>query len=498
MLSRSTVVDPDLFHELSLAREIVTTGSIPRRDAFAYTPTVDPVVHHEWGTGLVLYGTAVSSGWGGSGLLALKYLVGLGLGAGAVACARARGASAATISFLAPIALGLGWIGFGTVRAQLFTLLFAVLWLWLLTFDLRGRRWWVLVAPLLFLVWLNMHAGFVVGLGLLGLHAAEVLTRELGTHRNWGRAGRRVAHLLAAGAIMLAILPVNPYGWDYLHYLWHALRMPRTLIGEWGSLWQQDSVGWPLLFAISLAAVGCSLFRRGRGVGFGLSIVCVTAWLAMRHIRHLSLYAAIWLCLVPAWVDGTALGDAMNRVWRKLAGWLAAVWLVCGLLGVVHACQQEFWRVRMPTSCAAAREGVPVYPAGVTAYLSEHAFQGNLMVPFEAGGFVSWELYPAVKVSIDSRYEVAYPPGAVEESVAFYQAQPGWQETLDRYPTDAVLVPRWSRLADVLEQSREATLQDKWQRVYRDGAYLLFVRRGHTAGLPRVDRNGAPIVASFP
>ena len=69
------------------------------------------------------------------------------------------------------------------------------------------------------------------------------------------------------------------------------------------------------------------------------------------------------------------------------------------------------------------------------------------MVPFETGAFVSWKLYPAVKVSCDGRYEVAYPPAQVQELWDFYASQRDWQQILRRYPPDVVLVPRpnpWS------------------------------------------------------
>ena len=72
-LSTISFVDPDLWHEMALFREAVTLGHLPDDDCFAYTPTISPSVHHEWGTGAVLYGVTAALGWGG--LMALKYLL---------------------------------------------------------------------------------------------------------------------------------------------------------------------------------------------------------------------------------------------------------------------------------------------------------------------------------------------------------------------------------------------------------------------------------------
>jgi hypothetical protein len=36
---------------------------------------------------------------------------------------------------------------------------------------------------------------------------------------------------------MLILTVVNPYGWDYVPYLWHALLLDRPLVEEWAPLW---------------------------------------------------------------------------------------------------------------------------------------------------------------------------------------------------------------------------------------------------------------------
>ena len=55
VLDNVRTIDMDLFHEMALIREALALGRIPMEDVFAQTSTVSPVVHHEWGTGAVLY-----------------------------------------------------------------------------------------------------------------------------------------------------------------------------------------------------------------------------------------------------------------------------------------------------------------------------------------------------------------------------------------------------------------------------------------------------------
>jgi hypothetical protein len=155
----------------------------------------------------------------------------------------------------------------------------------------------------------------------------------------------------------------------------------------------------------------------------------------------------------------------------------------------------------IPTTAAEEREGLPIYPAGPVAYLAEQHLAGNMMVPFGDGAFVSWKLYPAVRVSFDSRYEAAYPPGAIEENAAFYEAQPGWQDVLDRYPTDLLLVRRTSPLEPLLAGDRGQPAEGgrpDWQPIYRDDGYSLYARPDVARGLPVVHHTGVPIRAKFP
>ena len=55
-ISALSFVDPDLWHEMATARRMWQTGQVPVVDPFAYTPTITPVVHHEWGLGMLAWG----------------------------------------------------------------------------------------------------------------------------------------------------------------------------------------------------------------------------------------------------------------------------------------------------------------------------------------------------------------------------------------------------------------------------------------------------------
>jgi len=507
-ISPLRTADLDMWHQMALFRQALAQGWLPRDDTFAYTPTVSPVIHHEWGHGAVLYLLTVAAGTGAAGLMALKYLLSAAVAIGCVRCGLRRGADWQVVAWLGLLAIGLGRIGFTTVRAQVFTLLFVVLLLLLLEEDRRGRRWWIALWLPAYVIWVNIHAGFVVGLGLLALYTVEQALRELGQGtraptEGWsGGLPRAVGHLLATLLAMVGLMLVNPYGSEYVAYLFRAIALERPLVGEWRPLWEQPQHPETLLiYGVSLAVVIYAVVRRGvRGLP-GLLAVLATAYLAARHVRHLSIYAVVWICYLPAYLKGTGLERLIVDFGARRRRLLVCFWSFAAAAGLIWAVSNHFWQLRMPTTQEEAEPGTPIYPAGAVAYLAEQEFSGNLMVPFDVGAFVSWRLYPQVKVSLDSRYEAAYPPGAVEESVRFYAGQRGWQAVLDRYDTDAVLVPCWSPLREipiVQRVAEEPGWPPGWRLVYRDDGYCLFARSEIAAGLPATDRTGEPIPASFP
>ena len=497
-ICRSNVVDLDLFHEMALFREALAVGWLPAGDPFAYTPTVDLVVHHEWGTGAVLYLATVASGFGTAGLVVLKYLV-CGLVVwGCVRCARLRGAGVVSMAILGPIGIAMGALGVTTIRAQLFTLGLLTLQLLLFEEDRKGGRWWLAVWLPVYVLWLNLHAGFVVGCGLYGLYSLERFGREFCESGSVGTAVRRTGHLIGGGLAMLPAAMINPYGWEYVPYLWHAIRMERPLVAEWQSLWQSGEFALLAWYFLSLAAVAYVLAAKGFRTMPGLAMVAVAAVLAFQHTRHLSIYGVVWFCYVPGYLQDTRLCRAVEKVRVERALHWAAFWTLCGIGGLCFATYHRFWELRIPVTRAEVEEQVPVYPAGAVDYLAENRFSGNVLLPYNAGAFVSWKLFPAVKVSVDSRYEVAYPPGAVEEIVGFFDALDGWQQTLARYPTDAVLAPRWRPIDKLLDGLEPSDGIPAFRLKYRDDAYSLYVREGVGEELPTVDREGEQIVGRYP
>lgn len=504
-VARVHEITHDVFHEMSLFREALESGDFPQQDVFAYTPTVSPSVHHEWATGAVLYFSTIGNGLGLTGLSLLKLLMMAGLWLVLYRVARMRGAHPYIFALIAFFCFPVFWVGFATVRAQLFTLLFLAIQLWMQELDWRGRRAWVLGWLIMLVAWLNLHAGFVVGVGLITFHGLERIAYSWFQTRSVMGVLRATWHLIMAAPVAAATLLVNPYGWQYIPYLIRAIGMDRPLIREWLPLWHtHDPIVTIGVFLASLALFAYGVrhnpFRRSRGAAF----LALTAYMTLKHIRHGSIYGVVWLAYVPAWISRTALGQNLVQWIEGQRSLVIRVSQAVVCASLLFACYHQFWR---PTLPPLPRYSSASYPVEAVNYLQQHGFAGNLMTPFHVGAYVSWEMYPKVHVSFDGRYEVAYQEQVMPEHNRFYDAEPGGWDILDKYPTDAVLIHKQAKVCRYLDLFRNASAhtgpaepvqespplptQQRWQLVYEDDAYAILVPP--ESGLPVVDLRGQPL-----
>lgn len=495
LLSYFRVVDLDLFHELAWFREVLETGELPLTDSFAYTTTISPIVHHEWGTGAVLYLWTVSLGTGATGLAVLRLLLLVGTATLVTLVARTRGASWPALLAGAPLAVIMFVPGLSPIRAHMFTFLLLAVLLALLqkvaSADDNRQLLWLIP---MFLLWINMHAGFVVGLGMLGLYTLERASRlaiNEGVRKAWG-VTRWHWMMIAASSFLILI---TPYGVDYPVYLLNAIIMDRPQIAEWAPIWQASFAPVALpVFIASLLAFGYSLLRTGeRWQDPGALMVVIAAVFAADSIRFLPIYAVMWGAFVPAALTGSPLARLMAGWWERGGPIFTLVVATLGLTGFWKAAHQNPLTVTVPGTSGE----IFYYPVGAVEYLNQTNFSGNLMTPFEVGAFVSWHLYPHVKVGMDSRYEVAYPPALSEEVMDVYAGRRDWRNLVERFPTDGILAPTGGALAANLRNARGQS-KPRWEVVYRDDGYSVFLRRSMAKRQPYLNRSGQPIWGAFP
>ena len=170
--ARSFQVDPDLWWHIKTGQNILATHHWPTTDPYSFTVSGTPWVAYEW-LGEVLLGT-VARFAGLRGLDALLMILGAAIAVALYAYGTQRSgnskagfAAAATLLVLADVSFSL--------RPQMLGYLFIILTLIVLEQfrQNKPRALWFL--PPLFLVWVNTHGSFIIGLGVILVYWAAGL-----------------------------------------------------------------------------------------------------------------------------------------------------------------------------------------------------------------------------------------------------------------------------------------------------------------------------------
>ncbi len=427
-LAYHNLADSDLWARLVAGAHVWKYHAVAGRDFLAYTPVLDAWVDHEWGAGLV-FCTAIL--WfGPTALMILKMvlaLMALGL-AMTVAYRRCRSVYA-VIAVAVPCAIVLLHGYTPVIRSHAFT--YALFALILLCFERMraGARWPLAVLPPTFIVWTNVHGGFVAGLGVFGIYIAWALWRRQHPLR-W----------ILAGLMSLIGTLVNPYGFRFWRYLAPALLHERATITEWQPLplfgWD-TFIGFRLLFAlVVLVMIFAWKSKRGEHDVVRLAILGITAYLGWRHRRHGPFFAVAVAAFGPDYLLALCrtLGGRLSAARRRAAaGWITLALCAASAIWVAGN--------YLPDASLQVLAPVGSYPVREVDILRRAGAKGNLVVPFQWGSYAAWRLHPDVLVSIDGRYEETFPERTFDENHNFfYKKGDNWTRLVEAYHTDFVIL----------------------------------------------------------
>jgi hypothetical protein len=448
-------IDPDLWWHLRTGQDIFLTKAIPHTDIYSFTKAGSEWITHEWLSEVAIYGIYRVAGWAGlisifSGLITLALYI---------TYRRCEGRPyVAAIAVLLAAASSSPLFG---IRPQMISFLFASIYLALLgrfARDGRSRALWWLVPMML--LWVNLHAGYAIGLALIGLYAISVALDG-----KW----KSVTPLLVVLLACAAMVPLNPNGFRMFSYPIETLtsQSMATYIDEWASPDFHKVMFLPfaaLLFGLlSVLALSPKRVRTGE-----LFLLFVTGLGALRSVRHIPIFALI---AVPV-LAKQSWNLMLSRGWDR---WLtasetpaagAAIFLnLAFLLAPATLDAASVWHFVAHQRSYEANH----YPVAAVDFLKEHQLSGPLYNQYGWGGYLIKRLYPSYHVYIDGRADV-YGDAFMTETMRTYDGHTGWREPLDRLSVSTVLVSPDAPLASLLRGDGE------WKNVYEDRQAVIFTR----------------------
>ena len=391
--------DPDVWWHLRLGDWIIAHHQIPAGELFAYTAFGNPLVDHEWLSQAIFAAVAAAGG-----LILVTVLMGLVAWSAMVATilrGRLRGAGPVVLAVGLALGARVAEPVLGT-RPQVFTFALVCWTLWIAELYLRsgGRRVWLL--PPVFLVWANLHAGFIAGLGFLVIVVvAETVKRRWSLGAVAPKA--RIAGLATAVGTSAVAACVNPYGPSLFVFAatTGATERQKGII-EWQSPNFADPAMWVLLaLLITFAALTVAvLARRSLRRYFDIRDVALAAAgavLALTSVRNTAICVAV---MIPAWTAMAAGVVRSIEMWRTRPRTTASAH-ASQLLGValVAVAVLGVGAVGSRVAHTATAQGIAAgYPACATALLARSPSPQRVFAAYGAGGYVIDRLWPHASV----------------------------------------------------------------------------------------------------
>ena len=469
-----TPLDSDMWWHLRAGEETQSSGNIYRVDTFSYTKEGGKWINHSWLAQVVMFGLfqmgnyqAIALWVGITAMISMLFVYQQMEGHAILRMG---------ITLLASFVCSVVW----TPRPQIFSLLlFGLTGLILYRFKWQGKRQLFLLIPI-FIVWSNLHAGYVLGIILIGAYVVgEGINQIFGQNPNEQLGWNDIRNLglwALAGFIVAAI---NPNGIDMWRIPFQTVGVEslQQLIQEWASPDFHQPLQQLMLLLLfgTFAAVGISKKRLDGSDLVNFAFFGFLALVARRNFgpfamvaapilsRHLSSMNEEFQTIMANWPPAKkvmAFQEKSNQSMRN------SIQTGINLIVILLLIATSGYKVYSVTKKDFIEKmEYQLFPAGAVDWLNENQPEGRLFNTYNWGGYLIWKLR-GYQVFIDGRTDL-YGDEIIEEWESIVNAKNGWEDSIDYWNVKIILLDNELPLGKILSEKG-------WKVEYRDNLAVIF------------------------
>ena len=452
---RGFVVDADVWWHIKVGQDILRTHHWPTTDPYSFTALGTPWIAYEWLGEIVL---ALMYGAGGVISLCICLIAFGSVIILSLYCLATLRSGNSKAGFLCPLFLASLAFASITLRPQMFGYLFLILTLVVMEKFRQGVSWPLWTLPLIFLVWVNTHGSFIIGIGVIALYlVAGLFSFQAGSVEAIAWTRKQRLQLETALLFCLAVLPVTPYGTQLAVYPFDmAFSQPINVanVNEWRPM-PFELIGGKIFLGLVVIFFLLQMFYRFSWRLEEVLLVAGGTAMACLHVRFILLFVPfctpVFATMLARWVP-----PYMRHKDKYIAN---AVLMAAVVIAMVHY---------FPTRAALDKKVAETYPVAALEYLSAHPIPGKMLDYYGFGGYLVFAGRP---VFIDGRGDLYERSGVFGDYVHLNEFKPGSVAILRNYGIDVCLLGTKQSLAAVLSVSPE------WRRVYGDDTSVILVRQ---------------------
>lgn len=433
-------IDMDYWARILQGNAFWQLGHILKQDPFSYTQT-HLWLDHEWGSSVIF--SFIQNHFGYLGIIFFRTFLVWGIFTLIFETIKLRYEKTnyfINIIYFVAAALSMQTITMSCLRCHFFTFFLFTLFIFLLEYIRKYEKYKLLILfPFIMIFWVNVHGGCVAGLGLLFMYAlGEFINRK--TFKPY----------IYATIACVAVMFINPYGLEYVKFIFMATTMTRPFVTEWISAFSHPNpaffIEFKILYILNLIALVYSLKKfRQDAVKYIILIVC--AYLSFKYIKNIPFFIITSMIFLYPNIK-------INS--EKIYYLVFTIILVFSMNTIIST---------------KIEPDLSLQPYKVTELLKINEMKGNVLAPFDMGSYITYKLYPDNLIYMDGRYEEVYYDETKLILDNFFNATKDWEKIFNiGLEHDYIITPRNASVNDYLIQRQD------YKYIYADEQVCLFVK----------------------
>lgn len=440
-------IDPDVYWHLLYGDYVLDNWKIPTVDMWSWTMQGTPYQLTQWlGEVLIAAAGRLGGEYGKQSLAAFLVTSAIAMSYRAARCYLQNRTAAVLVAMV-----GCSVLVSMTCRPHLFSFVGLAALSWIFAAHLTTRS----VTPLYFVppvmaLWANLHGGYAFGLAYAWLVLGTAAISALASSDAHAER-RNLASIAVAVIVGTLATGINPYGfgiWSNTIAVGALKSVSAGLTEEWIPTNIRTNMGFAYLTVVLATTMTLGFADRRPRTYDALMLIALTVmgWWATRLSVMVSILfvplIAKFFAATPLYTLAFANDKSDGRA--SLVGAVATLALV-GALGAVAGATDRTIERRVQRD----------FPVEEVAYLKSIAFQGRLMNPMEAGGYLIQHLQQPV--FLDTRLDLY----GDDYYFAFMNAAAGgdnWREFMAKHNPDMVMLEHGMPLKNLIVQAGTYTI----------------------------------------
>ena len=460
--------DGDTGYHIRAGEDIVRTLAIPRYDMFSYLSPPLPWTAHEWLSEVIM--ALVHKGFGLTGVviffgffISLTFYLLFKM----IHSDDKNLLVSVFVVILAAAASRMHWLA----RPHIFSMVLLLVWYHILDLYQYKEKNLLYLLPIIMIVWVNLHGGFMGGFLVLGAYLLGNMVDSLRQKEEKGKSREKIRAFAVTALACVAATLVNPYGYHILLFPFQltSSKVIMDTISEFLSPNFHESYvkafeGYLLLL---LATLGMSRFKLNL-----IEVILITLFLYMSlySARYIPLFAIITAPILSRQLN-LCLESSESKISKFIktrSSNISAIdsasagftWPVATIILVIVL-------LRMDTILF--KFNPETKPMAAIEFIKKEKISGNMFNNDEFGDCLIYSAYPMYRVWIDGRIDM-YGASQLKEYNKVTSVRQGWETVLDKYRVSWIIFNANSVL------SRHLLIHKDWKLIYADKVTNIFVK----------------------